>query len=255
VKNIFVGNLDFNTTAESVRPLFERYGVVHSAKIATDITTGRSRGFAYVEMENDAAADRAISALDGYVLDGRPLAVAETKPARDGRSGPDAGAPVPRGLQALLDALKVAGEEAGHLRPARPEDLERARKAGFPRELLDFYSQYEPDGYVELDQRICGAVGAVLENQDAVPGIGLFPHGYVAFATTTCGDVYCMDTNVTNESGGHPIVLFGHEAIDENTELPYIQASRIEVASSLDDFFYRFASGVLSEDVHYPRRF
>jgi RNA recognition motif-containing protein len=53
VKNIFVGNLDFNVTEEAVRSLFERYGQVNSARIMTDRDTGRSRGFAFVEMENE----------------------------------------------------------------------------------------------------------------------------------------------------------------------------------------------------------
>ena len=71
VKNIFVGNLDFNATEEAVRSLFERYGQVNSARIMTDRETGRSRGFAFVEMENEGEADQAISALNGYTLDGR----------------------------------------------------------------------------------------------------------------------------------------------------------------------------------------
>jgi len=83
VKNIFVGNLDFNATEESVRSLFERYGAVNSARIMTDRDTGRSRGFAFVEMENESEADQAISALNGYTLDGRALNVNEARPKPD----------------------------------------------------------------------------------------------------------------------------------------------------------------------------
>jgi cold-inducible RNA-binding protein len=83
VKNIFVGNLDFNATEESVRSLFERYGAVNSARIMTDRETGRSRGFAFVEMENESEADQAISALNGYTLDGRTLNVNEARPKPD----------------------------------------------------------------------------------------------------------------------------------------------------------------------------
>ncbi len=83
VKNIFVGNLDFNATEESVRSLFERYGAVTSARIMTDRDTGRSRGFAFVEMENENEADQAISALNGYTLDGRALNVNEARPKPD----------------------------------------------------------------------------------------------------------------------------------------------------------------------------
>src|SRR6478672_6190994 len=80
VKNIFVGNLNFNATEEGVRSLFERYGAVNSARIMTDRETGRSRGFAFVEMENETEADQAISALNGYQMDGRALNVNEARP-------------------------------------------------------------------------------------------------------------------------------------------------------------------------------
>ena len=83
MKNIFVGNLDFNASEEGVRSLFERYGQVNSARIMTDRETGRSRGFAFVEMENEGEADQAISALNGYTLDGRALNVNEARPKPD----------------------------------------------------------------------------------------------------------------------------------------------------------------------------
>ena len=83
MKNIFVGNLDFNATEEAVRGLFERYGQVNSARIMTDRDTGRSRGFAFVEMENESEADQAIAALNGYNMDGRALNVNEARPKPD----------------------------------------------------------------------------------------------------------------------------------------------------------------------------
>ncbi len=91
MKNIFVGNLSFNSTEESVRSLFERYGVVNSARIMTDRDTGRSRGFAFVEMENETEADQAISALNGYTMDGRSLNVNEARPKPDRAFGGGAG--------------------------------------------------------------------------------------------------------------------------------------------------------------------
>ena len=80
MKNIFVGNLDFHATEESLRALFERYGAVNSARIMTDRETGRSRGFAFVEMANETEADQAINALNGYTMDGRALNVNEARP-------------------------------------------------------------------------------------------------------------------------------------------------------------------------------
>ena len=89
MKNIFVGNLNYEATEDSVRALFERYGKVTSARIMTDRETGRSRGFAFVEMENESGADQAISALNGYSMDGRALNVNEArpKPERGGFGG------------------------------------------------------------------------------------------------------------------------------------------------------------------------
>ena len=87
MKNIFVGNLSFGATEDSVRQLFEAYGAVDRVSIITDRETGRSRGFAFVEMPNDAEADRAISALNGANLGGRPMNVNEARPKGDGGGG------------------------------------------------------------------------------------------------------------------------------------------------------------------------
>jgi RNA recognition motif-containing protein len=92
VKNIFVGNLNFNATEEAVRSLFERYGAVNSARIMTDRDTGRSRGFAFVEMENEGEADQAINALNGYQMDGRTLNVNEARPKPERGFGAGGGA-------------------------------------------------------------------------------------------------------------------------------------------------------------------
>ena len=97
MKNIFVGNLDFHATEESLRSLFERYGVVNSARIMTDRETGRSRGFAFVEMANEAEADQAINALNGYTLDGRALNVNEARPKSTGGGRGGFGGPRARG--------------------------------------------------------------------------------------------------------------------------------------------------------------
>jgi RNA recognition motif-containing protein len=91
VKNIFVGNLSFRATEESVRELFERYGAVTSARIMTDRETGRSRGFAFVEMSNSEEADKAIAALNGYTMEGRPLNVNEARPKPDRGPRPGGG--------------------------------------------------------------------------------------------------------------------------------------------------------------------
>ena len=90
MKKIFVGNLDFGTTEESLRSLFETQGAVESVKLMTDRDTGRSRGFAFVEMA-DADAERAIKALNGTNLGGRALNVNEARPKVDRGGGREEG--------------------------------------------------------------------------------------------------------------------------------------------------------------------
>jgi len=78
--NIFVGNLSFGATEESVRALFETHGAVERVSIVTDRDTGRSRGFGFVEMNDAGEAENAIAALNGRELDGRKLTVNEARP-------------------------------------------------------------------------------------------------------------------------------------------------------------------------------
>jgi len=78
--NIFVGNLAFSATDDSLRQLFESHGVVDKVNIITDRDTGRSKGFGFVEMPDSAAAKAAMQGLNGKELDGRALTVNEAKP-------------------------------------------------------------------------------------------------------------------------------------------------------------------------------
>ena len=87
MKNIFVGNLDFGATEDSLRALFEAHGAVERVSIMTDRDTGRSRGFAFVEMTNADEAERAIAALNGANLGGRALNVNEARPKTAGGGG------------------------------------------------------------------------------------------------------------------------------------------------------------------------
>jgi RNA recognition motif-containing protein len=81
--NIYVSNLSFNVHDEDLREFFTPFGEVTSAKIINDRTTGRSRGFGFVEMSDSAAAKNAIQSLDGGTVDGRTVRVVEAKPKED----------------------------------------------------------------------------------------------------------------------------------------------------------------------------
>ena len=87
MKNIFVGNLDFAATESSIRELFERHGAVDRVALMTERDTGRSRGFAFVEMTDAAQADQAIAALNGVQVGGRALSVNEARPKPQGGAG------------------------------------------------------------------------------------------------------------------------------------------------------------------------
>ena len=85
--NIYVGNLSYGVSDDNLREAFEAFGAVSSAKVITDKYSGRSKGFGFVEMENDAEANAAIEQLDGAEIDGRAVKVNEARPKEDNRGG------------------------------------------------------------------------------------------------------------------------------------------------------------------------
>src|SRR3990172_1218137 len=90
MKNLFVGNMSFQTTESELQALFEPFGEITRIQVMTDRDTGRSRGFAFVEMANDEEAAKAIAALNGKEVGGRALKATEGRPKRE-RSGPGGG--------------------------------------------------------------------------------------------------------------------------------------------------------------------
>ena len=82
-KKLFVGNLPWSATNDDLQQLFSAHGTVTSATIITDKMSGRSRGFGFVEMENDAEAEAAIAAVNGQDMDGRKVMVNEARPMTD----------------------------------------------------------------------------------------------------------------------------------------------------------------------------
>jgi RNA recognition motif-containing protein len=84
--NMYVSNLGFQVTDEELRSLFDKFGEVTSVKVIMDRETGRSRGFAFVEMP-DKAGEEAMKELDGKQLDGRAISVTKARPKSDGGGG------------------------------------------------------------------------------------------------------------------------------------------------------------------------
>jgi RNA recognition motif-containing protein len=87
--NIYVGNLSYNMNEDELRSMFETHGKVDRASVAMDRTTGRARGFGFVEMPNDTEARTAIGALNEMEMQGRKMMVNEAKPKPTGPSRPD----------------------------------------------------------------------------------------------------------------------------------------------------------------------
>ncbi len=86
--NIYVGNLPYNVVEEDLREIFEEYGEVASVKIISDKLTGRSKGFGFVEMEQEQEARKAIDELNNAELSGRNIKVNESRPkSNDNRGG------------------------------------------------------------------------------------------------------------------------------------------------------------------------
>jgi RNA recognition motif-containing protein len=84
---LFVGKLSFDTTEDALRALFAKYGTVASAKIIIDRGTNQSKGFGFVEMEDQQAAQSAINALDGQEFEGRTIAVNVARPREERPAG------------------------------------------------------------------------------------------------------------------------------------------------------------------------
>ncbi|MGA3351149.1 MAG: RNA-binding protein [Candidatus Sulfotelmatobacter sp.] len=87
LKNIFVGNLSFNTSEDELRQMFEQYGQVDRVSIMTDRDTGRSRGFGFVEMASNEDGEKAITSLNGSQVGGRTLNVNEARPKAEHAGG------------------------------------------------------------------------------------------------------------------------------------------------------------------------
>ena len=97
MKNIFVGNLSFNTNEDELRQIFETYGQVERVSILTDRETGRSRGFGFVEMNSNEDGEKAIAALNGSQFGGRTINVNEARPKTERAGGGGGGGGRERG--------------------------------------------------------------------------------------------------------------------------------------------------------------
>jgi cold-inducible RNA-binding protein len=132
MKNLFVGNMSFQTTESDLRALFEPFGQLSRVHIAMDRETGRARGFAFVEMPNDAEAASAIQGLDGKELGGRNIKVNEARPKEAGAGG-SRGPGGPRGSGGPRGGGNSRGGGGGKERFSNEDYREVARQPREPR--------------------------------------------------------------------------------------------------------------------------
>ncbi len=85
--NMYVSNLSFHMKDEELKTLFEQFGAVSSAKVIMDKISNQSRGFGFVEMSDEVAAQKAVKELNGVMADGRSIKVSEARPREDRNSG------------------------------------------------------------------------------------------------------------------------------------------------------------------------
>lgn len=90
-KKIYVGNLSFSVTDDELQQAFASFGTILSARVVMDKMSGRSKGFGFVEIEQDSAADEAVSKMDGQTIGGRAIRVSEAKPQEDRPRRPSGG--------------------------------------------------------------------------------------------------------------------------------------------------------------------
>jgi RNA recognition motif-containing protein len=95
-QKVYVGNLSYNTTEDALRTMFAEFGEIESVNVITDRSTGRHRGFAFVEMATEQAAQNSIAALNGKSVDEREIKVAKAKPQADRREARPGGGRRPR---------------------------------------------------------------------------------------------------------------------------------------------------------------
>jgi len=138
MKKLFVGNIPHSTTEAELRALFEPHGAIEQVSIVTDRDTGRSRGFAFVEMTDSAEAEKAIAALNGKELGGRALNINEARPRRIAAARRAEADRVAAGVPVAVDVPAV-GAGATTIKVMRASRESRAGREQHPVEHCRFY--------------------------------------------------------------------------------------------------------------------
>jgi hypothetical protein len=148
-------------------------------------------------------------------------------------------------LQAIVDALTIAGERAEFRRAGR-SDLKYLIDAGYPMAVCNFYRNAEPAMMLEInDVRLYPIADMKIENENAVPGCVIASLGYRVIGSTIIGDAYCIDLNSVDSDGQSNVVLASHDEIYEDASETEIRAGIAEVADTFREFLRRLAAADL----------
>jgi hypothetical protein len=150
-------------------------------------------------------------------------------------------------------AAQISQHSGIQLGPPPEEQMASLSPLQPPESLMQFYRLHAPSMEVEIGNvRLQTIRGLIDENADYVPGADLRPHGFVTFATTTCGDAYCTDC-AESKNDDPPIVIMAHEVSFEELDRRTILSVRKRVADNLEDFLVRFLAKTLDTEPDYPQ--
>jgi putative NIF3 family GTP cyclohydrolase 1 type 2 len=146
---------------------------------------------------------------------------------------------------------RIAQQTGTPFRPASDAAINQLRDLKFPESIVAFYARHEPADCAEGVVRIWPISHLVMENTQAVPGIGVAPCGYRVFASTLCGDAYCFNLNRSSEEGEREVVLIPHEVIGEDSSADEVHRVAKRIARDLLEFLGQFEKGEVDQECIY----
>jgi hypothetical protein len=141
---------------------------------------------------------------------------------------------------------QIAQQTGVSFRPASPFELSKLEALGLPQSIIDFYETFEPSERAGEEFRLWPIEHILEENEALVPGCYVSKHGYIVFATTLYGDIYCFDLRRADQIEP-PIVLISHEFVSEDTPAAELARLAKPVAKNLYQFLQQFVRGEIDD--------
>ncbi|HAH87615.1 MAG TPA: hypothetical protein DCL60_09625 [Armatimonadetes bacterium] len=152
-------------------------------------------------------------------------------------------------LARLKEVLSRRGRENVVFRPANHMDIEYLEGLLYPENIVAFYKEAEPSGWVEIDGAILNSIANIWgENDNANPGNIVVPYGLLNIGNTASGDTFCIDLNTIGKDHEPDIVLVSHHLVREGQTYKEIREAIHPVARSFREFLHKFAESLLPVD-------